>query len=76
MAKEKAKSQWKDVLAHLKGYKHITSMEAWSMYHITRLAAIIFRLRKMGYNIRTDDCVGKNEYGVYNYADYVLVEDK
>ena len=76
MAKEKAKSQWKDVLAYLKEHKGITSMEAWSRFHITRLAAVIFKLRKMGYNIRTDECVGKNEYGVYNYADYVLVEDK
>ena len=71
---KKQKTQWQDVLAHLKGYRHITSMEAWSMYHITRLAAIIFKLRKMGYNITTHNCVGKNEYGTYNYADYELEE--
>lgn len=68
----KVKTQWKDILEHLQEQGHITSMEAWSQYHITRLAAVIFKLRKMGYNITTYDCVGRNEYGVYNYADYRL----
>ena len=70
----KQKTQWKDVLEHLRAYKHITSMEAFTMYHITRLAAVVFRLRKMGYTIITTECVGKNQYGLYRYADYTLEE--
>lgn len=70
----KTKTQWQDVLEHLKEHGSITSMEAWSIYHITRLADVIFKLRKRGYNILTEDCTGKNEYGVYTYANYRLEE--
>lgn len=70
----KQKTQWKDVLNHMETYGNITSMDAWSKYHITRLAAVVFVLRKRGYDIETRDCVGSNEYGQYNYAKYVLHE--
>ena len=69
MAK-KQKVQWQDILSYMQKYGSITSMEAWSEFHATRLAAVIFKLRQMGYNIETRDCVGKNEYGTYNYAKY------
>lgn len=69
---KKQKTQAQDVLNHFKEHGHITSMEAWSKYHITRLAHVIYTLRKRGYIIRTNDCVGKNEYGTYTYADYTL----
>ena len=70
----KQKTQWKDVLEHLQKHGSITSMEAWSQYHITRLADVIFKLRKRGYCITTEDCTGKNEYGLYTYANYRLEE--
>ena len=68
----KVKTQWKDVLTHLQERGSITSMEAWSMYHITRLADVVFKLRKRGYNVVTNTCVGSNEYGEYYYAEYTL----
>ena len=39
-------SQEQIVLRHLKKYGSITSMEAFSRYTITRLAAVVFVLRK------------------------------
>lgn len=68
----KVKTQWKDVLEYLQTHDGISSMEAWSKFHITRLADVIFKLRKRGYDIVTEDCTGRNEYGVYNYAVYRL----
>lgn len=39
------------ILRHLRHYGSITSWEAIQEYGITRLAAVIFDLRKMGWNI-------------------------
>ncbi|MBO6272870.1 DNA-binding protein [bacterium] len=69
---KKVKTQGNVVLEHLKKYGHITSMEAITKYRITRLASVIFRLRKLGYNIDTIEKNGKNGYGAYTYADYIL----
>ena len=71
---KKAKSQIKDVALHLLQYGDITSMQAWSRYHITRLSDVIFKLRKLGYIIDTNTEQGTNEYGAYRYARYELVE--
>lgn len=61
------------VLDHLKVKGNITSLEAIEYYGATRLADIIFRLRKRGYNIKTINCTGKTRFGtVCNYAKYVL----
>ena len=67
---EKLRSQQKDVLEYLKEHGSITSMQAWEMFHATRLASIIHRLRK-NHIIETRECVGANDYGAYNYAMYV-----
>lgn len=68
----KKSSQIKDVLEYLQRNKSITSMEAWEKFHATRLADVIFKLRKRGYNIVTQSCNGKNNYGTYTYARYIL----
>lgn len=47
-------SQEKEVLKHLQINRTITSMEAINLYGATRLSAIIFNLRKKGYNIKTN----------------------
>jgi hypothetical protein len=66
-----------DVLTHLKVKGSITSLEAFELYGATRLSAIIFDLRKKGYNIETTDGTCIDRYGHRcNYARYVLVEDK
>lgn len=48
-------------------------MEAFQKYGATRLSAIIFDFRKMGYDIVTHIIVGKNRYdGTSQYAEYRL----
>ena len=67
-------SQSKEVLKHLQVHKTITSMEAINLYGATRLSAIIFDLRKAGYNIVTHTKITKNRYGnTTPYAEYELI---
>lgn len=60
------------VIEHLKKHGTITSMEAIEKYGATRLAAIIFDLRKK-YNISTIMTEGKDRYdNISRYAIYKL----
>lgn len=61
------------VLRHLSDYGKITSMEAFVDYGITRLSAVIFDLRALGYNIISENTEGVNRYNekVY-FATYKL----
>lgn len=56
-------TQLQVVLEHLQKWGSITSLEAIELYGITRLAAIIFLLRKQGYQILSVDCKGVNRLG-------------
>ena len=70
-------TQKKRVLAHLRKYGRITSNEAFTWYGITRLAAVIFMLRKDGYEIETIDTESVNRYGEKcRYATYIEVGKK
>lgn len=69
---KKQKSQINDITNYLKKNGSITSMDAWSIFHATRLASVIHKLRKLGYDIETEMCDGRNEYGSYTYAKYIL----
>ena len=61
------------VLEHLQEKGSITSMEAIDEYGATRLASIIFNLRKRGYDISTNMEVTKDRYGnACQYARYKL----
>lgn len=51
------------VLKHLQTKKYITSWEAIEEYGATRLSAIIFDLRKAGWNIQDRWEVEYNRYG-------------
>ena len=64
------------VLTHLKEKGHITSLEAFREYGLTRLSAIIFNLRKDGYNITSDKVGRKNRYGKMVYFAKYILEDK
>ena len=76
MSKKKERSQYSDLINHLNQNKTITSMEAFQMFGITRLSALIFDLRKDGFNIVTEIQHYKNKYGnTTNYAKYILKED-
>ena len=64
------------VKEHLINHGTITSWEAIQKYGETRLAAIIFTLRKNGYDIKTNTKLTKDRNGnVCSYAEYVLIEE-
>ena len=64
------------ILTHLEKRGSITSVEAFQLYGITRLAARIKDLRDMGYCIVTHMIEGKNRFGEgTRYAKYVLRGD-
>lgn len=63
----------KMVLDWLKTHAGITSMEAFENFGATRLSAIIFNLKKSGYNIETVMVDGKDRFGNRTrYARYYL----
>lgn len=68
-------SQSTVVLDWLRNVGSITSIEAFESFHITRLADVIYKLRKRGYEIDTKTCNGSNMFGAYTYAEYSLVEE-
>ena len=67
MNKTKAVLQW------LQTGASISSMEAIDNFGATRLSAIIFNLRKHGYNIETVWCDGTDRFGnTSRFARYYL----
>lgn len=70
---KKQKSQTKVVLEYLKAHSHLTSIEAFENWHITRLADVVYKLRKRGHDIETITCNGVNDFGAYTYAEYRLI---
>lgn len=70
---EKKTNKTEKVLNHLKTHGSITSLEAIELYGATRLSAIIFTLRKQGYNIDTIDMPFVDRFGSKSvYGKYVL----
>lgn len=58
---------------HLLVSGSITSLQAFENYGVTRLSAIIFKLRKSGYDISSIRMQTTNRYGNNtNYVKYVL----
>lgn len=67
-------SKKEKVLKHLQRYGTITSWEAFQEYGATRLASIIFELRKEGHAISTCESHGVDCYGKKNtFATYKLI---
>lgn len=64
------------VLEHLRKHGSITQMEATNKYRMTRLGAVIFRLKEKGWIIKTHIVKGINSVtgGRTQYAKYVLEE--
>ena len=72
---KKTKSQKSEILRYLQTHKRgITSLQAIELFGATRLSDIIFRLRKEGWDIETEQLVVRNRYGhVTTVARYKLV---
>lgn len=66
------------ILEYLKNHKNgITSIQAFEMFGATRISAIIYNLRKYGYNVESIWKEGKNRYGdEVRFVQYVLEEGK
>ena len=62
------------ILKHLMRYGSITDPVARNKYHTNRLSGFIHVLRKRGYNIKTEMCTGRDMFGKYEYAKYILVK--
>ena len=56
-------SQCEKVLGHLRRYGSITPLEAMTEYHIMRLGARIWDLKKQGHEITAETVVKKNADG-------------
>ena len=70
------RGQRQAVMNHLLTHGEITSMEAYELYGCTRLAALIFDFRRMGYKISTLEEKGKNRFGESTkYARYVMSKE-
>lgn len=64
-------TQKKQVLFYLRTHHSgMTSMDAFNIYQITRLAAVVFELRQEGYNIITINEV--SDKTKKKYARYIL----
>jgi glutamate synthase domain-containing protein 2 len=64
------KPQAKTVLRHLKKKGHISPAEALIVYGISRLAASIYDIRNVGYEVDTEV---KHDAQNHKYARYTLV---
>jgi len=64
------------VKTHLIEKGKIDSWTAFELYGATRLSAIIFNLRRRGYNIDTQTMTVKDRNNnVCNFANYILILD-
>ena len=71
---KKTKTQKSEVLRYMQTHRGITSLQAIEKFGATRLSDIIFRLRKDGYDIETEQITTKNRYGhSVTYVKYSLV---
>lgn len=67
-------SQRADIIRHLIENESITAWEAIKEYGSTRLTAIIYELRKQGWDIKSEMVTTKNRYGnSVTFARYHLV---
>ena len=65
-------NQTTQILHYLKQGNKLTSWEAIHRFRCTRLSAIIYNLRRYGYNILAVMQVGKNGK---RYAEYTLINE-
>ena len=73
---DKKTNKTEEVLKHLQEHGSITSIEAIEKYGATRLSAIIFKLRKKGYNIDTITIPFTDRYGTKsNFGKYILINN-
>lgn len=71
------RKQAKRVLDYIDQFGSITSFEAFSDSGITRLSAVVFDLRKEGYNIQSETIGRKNRYGeLAHFSKYFIPQEE
>lgn len=69
------KSQWERILEYMQSHSGITSLDAFRLFGETRLSAIIYDLRHMGYKILSQRETGTNRYHKkVSYVRYKLIK--
>ena len=76
MSAEHRNNQKNRVLQYIKKHGKITSLDAFTKLHITRLSACIFNLREEGFNIKTRDVEVDTIYGKTTFAEYYLARGR
>ena len=66
------------ILEYLQNHENgISSMQAFELFGVTRISAIIFNLRKYGYNVESCWKNGKNRFNEkVRFVQYILIEGK
>lgn len=71
------KGQRGQVLEYLQDGNSLTNFQAFKLFGTTRLGAIIYDLRKMGYKIKTITMTGQTRFGeTCQFAVYELVMEE
>ena len=66
-------TQQEALLRYIEDCGSITSFEAFQELGITRLASVVYNLKKKGYDFDTEDITVKNRYGQHvTFARYRL----
>lgn len=63
------------ILRHLEQYGSITSWDAIMEYGVTRLADVIYRLKKDGYRIKSETVIKKKGERTVSFARYSMRND-
>lgn len=76
MGARKERTQASEVLHYMQTHKRgITSMQAIERFGATRLSDIIYRLKKLGFEIESESITEKNRYGhTVTYSRYYLAK--
>lgn len=74
---DKMRRQGVRVMGYMEQFGGITSLEAFQDLGITRLAAVIFDLKKAGVPIKTDRVSSTNRYGEnVSFARYSIITNE
>lgn len=74
MKGKKIRTKMDAIKSHLTRYGSISDPTARDKYHTNRLSGYICVLRKRGWVIDSEWCVGRDEFGKNRYVKYKLVE--
>ena len=73
----KERTQTLKILNHIKNKGYITSFDAFTHYHATRLSGIIYRLREEGFEIDTIKTnINNKTFGKYVFTENSKVNEK